>query len=408
MQLVERHVINRNHKHYKEIDNICFLSKNLYNAANYIIRQEFINNSKHLNYNAIQKLIQSNIDYKSLPAKVSQQVLMLLDKNWKSFFEAIKSYKKDPSKFLGRPKLPNYKDKVKGRNLVVYTMQAISKVKLIKSKIINPSKTTIEIETKIDYEFINQVRIIPKLNHYIIEVVYTSELVNLGLDKNNIAAIDLGLGNLATITSNVKDFKPVLINGRPIKSINHFFNKKKAKLASIIKIGTTKAMQKLCSKRNFKIDDYLHKCSRLIINHLITNNIGTLVIGKNDNWKQESNMGKRNNQNFIQIPHDRFIHQLKYKAELVEIKVIITEESYTSKASFLDLDTIPTYKKGIKHTFSGNRIQRGMYKSKSGIKFNADVNGSYNIMRKAIPNAFSNGIQDVVVHPVRLIILQTN
>nr|WP_236117019.1 IS200/IS605 family accessory protein TnpB-related protein [Hassalia byssoidea] len=140
---------------------------------------------------------------------------------------------------------------------------------------------------------------------------------------------------------------------------------------------------------------------------MVENNIGTLIIGKNDTWKQESNIGKRNNQNFVQIPHDRFIHQLKYKAALVGIKVLLTEESYTSRASFLDLDTIPTYKKGVQHTFSGKRIQRGMYRSKSGRLINADCNGSYNIIRKAIPNAFANGIEGAVVHPVRLN-LQTN
>ncbi|MDZ8259805.1 IS200/IS605 family accessory protein TnpB-related protein [Nostoc sp. ChiQUE01b] len=140
----------------------------------------------------------------------------------------------------------------------------------------------------------------------------------------------------------------------------------------------------------------------LVINHLVSNDIGTLIIGKNDAWKQDLNIGKRNNQNFTQIPHERFIHQLKYKAELAGIDVIITEESYTSKASFLDLDVISTYKKGIQHTFSGKRIQRGLYRTKSGKLVNADVNGYYNIIKKAISNAFSNEIEGFVVHPARL------
>lgn len=402
MQLSERHVINQNHEYYKEIDSLCFLSKNLYNAANYVIRQEFIKNFKYLNYNAVQKLMQSQVDYKALPAKVSQQVLILLDKNWKSFFEATKEYKKHPEKFLGRPKLPKYKDKVKGRNIVVYTVQAISKTKLNKNQIVNPSQTSIEIKTSIKYEVINQVRVVPKLNHYVVEIIYSNSICDLGLDKANIAGIDLGVSNLVTLTSNIKGDVPKIINGRPLKSINHYFNKTNAKLKSILGTRTSKKLQRLNTKRNFKINDYLHKASRFIINSLISSDIGTLVIGNNSNWKQSINIGKRNNQNFVQIPFEKLIHQLTYKAELVGITIVVTEESYTSKASFLDLDTIPTYRKGVKYTFSGKRIRRGMYKSKSEKLINADVNGSYNIIRKAFSKAFCNEIQDVVVHPVRL------
>ena len=402
MQLVERHVINKNHKHYQEIDRLSFLSKNLYNAANYLVRQEFIKHGKFLNYNSIQKALQNGIDYKALPAKVSQQILMGLDKNWQSFFQSVKAYWKHPELFLGRPNLPNYKDKVKGRNLLVYTIQAIGKKALKSKQLICPSQTSVEIKTSIKSEAVAQVRIIPKLNHYVVEVIYKQAIYDSGLDKSNVAGIDLGVDNLAAVTSNVIGFIPLVANGRPLKSINQYFNKKKAGLQSTVRHKTTNKIQKLCTKRNFKVDDYLHKASRLIINRLVNNNIGTLVVGKNDNWKQESNIGKRNNQNFVQIPHERLIHQLKYKAELVGIHVVATEESYTSQASFLDLDPIPAYKQGIKHTFSGKRIQRGMYKSKLNRKINADVNGSYNIIRKVVPKAFINGIEGVVVHPVRL------
>ncbi|MCC5616237.1 transposase [Nostoc sp. CHAB 5836] len=241
------------------------------------------------------------------------------------------------------------------------------------------------------------------MNHYILEVVYNVLVISENkLDKTKVAGVDLGLSNLAAITSNIEDFQPIIVNGNPLKSINQYFNKVKAKFQSIVKKGSTKKIQKLSTKRNLKVDDYLHKASRFVVNHLIAHGIGTLVIGKNDTWKQDLNIGKRNNQNFTQIPHERFVHQLKYKAELAGMKVILTEEFYTSKASFLDLDIIPTYKKGIQHTFSGKRIQRGLYKSKSGKLINADVSGSYNIIKKAIPNAFSNGIEGVVVHPVRL------
>jgi putative transposase len=399
MQLVERHIVKKYHPNYSEIDQICFLSKNLYNAANYLIRQALFKTGEIFNYNQVQKLLQSEVDYKQLPAKVSQQVLMVLDKNWKAFREATKAYHKNPSNFLGKPKLPKYKDKEKGRNLVVYTIQALSKVGLVKG-FIKPSQTKICLPTK--QTAIAQVRIVPKLNHYVIEVIYNKEEKEKLPNNNRIASIDLGLNNLASVTFNQAGLIPFLINGRPLKSINHFFNKRKSELQTILKTGTSKRLQKLCSKRNFKVDDYLHKGSRYLINKLVELNISTLVIGKNEGWKQELNIGSRNNQNFVQVPHSRFIEQLNYKAELEGITVIIAEESYTSKSSFLDQDEIPVYKKGVKNSFSGKRIKRGLYRSSDGSLINADVNGSLNILRKAIPKAFAEGIKGIVVSPVKV------
>lgn len=399
MRLVERHIIKNTHKHYQEIDQLCFLSKNLYNIANYLIRQSFFKTGIILNYDQTQKLLQTEFDYKNLPAKVSQQILMILDKNWKSFFQAQKAYQENPSKFLGRPRLPKYKHKEKGRNLLVYTIQALSKPFLAKG-LIKLSQTEIVFPTQA--KKIAQVRVIPKLNHYVIEVIYHQEEKPKQVDNKRIASIDLGLNNLATVTFNQAGLIPFLINGRPLKSINHFFNKKKAELQAILKNKTSKRLQTLCTKRNLKVDDYLHKASRYLINKLVELNIGTLVIGKNEGWKQELNIGSQNNQNFTQIPHTRFIEQLTYKAQLEGISVIIQEESYTSKSSFLDQDVVPKYKKGEKHSFSGNRIKRGLYKSAEGILINADVNGSLNILRKAIPNAFADGIKGIVVSPVKV------
>ncbi|MDD1419106.1 transposase [Dolichospermum sp. ST_sed1] len=399
MKLAERHIIKKTHKNYQEIDRLCFLSKNLYNAANYLIRQSFFETGKILNYNQTQKLLQSEFDYKNLPAKVSQQILIILDKNWKAFFQAQKADQENPSKFLGKPKLPKYKHKENGRNLLVYTMQALSKPFLSKG-FIKLSQTEIVFPTQA--KEIAQVRVIPKLNHYVIEVIYHQEEKPKQVDNKRIASIDLGLNNLASVTFNQAGLIPFLINGRPLKSINHFFNKKKAELQAILKNKTSKRLQTLCTKRNLKVDDYLHKASRYLINKLVELNIGTLVIGKNEGWKQELNIGSKNNQNFTQIPHTRFIEQLTYKAQLEGISVIITEESYTSKSSFLDQDVLPKYKKGEKYSFSGKRIKRGLYKSALGILINADVNGSLNILRKAIPNAFADGIQGIVVSPVKV------
>ncbi|WP_293314512.1 transposase [Microcoleus sp. PH2017_08_TRC_O_A] len=333
MQLTERHIIKSKERRFVQIDELAFKSKNLYNAANYVLRQSFIYGWGYVNYNEMNRLMKSHAAYKAMPAKVSQQILMLLDKNWKSFFEALKAYKKDASKFTGRPKLPKYKDKVKGRNILVYTIQAISSRQL-KNGIIKLSGTEILIKTKVNPERICQVRLVPKCDAYVIEVIY-DEPESTASSNNFVASIDLGLDNLAALTSNQPGFIPLLINGRPLKSINQFYNKRSSQLQSQLKgeRKTSPRLQRLTRCRNQKVDNYLHHTSRLIVELLTANQIGTLVIGKNAQWKTEINLGKRTNQNFVSIPHARLIEMLEYKARLVGIKVIVQEESYTSKSS---------------------------------------------------------------------------
>lgn len=408
MQLTERHIISKSHSYFKELDLIAFLSKNLYNKANYIIRQEFISTSKEkesgsrdkanwIRYNQLQKQLQNDkdFDYYQLPTKVSQHVLRLLDKNWLSFFKSIRDWNKNPSKYTGRPKLPKYKNKKNGRSVLVYTIQAISK-KELKDGIVLLSGTSIKIKTK--QKDIQQVRIIPKINHYIIEVIYNKkEIKNENLDKTKIAGIDLGLNNLATVTSNINGLNPIIINGRPLKSINQYYNKKKAKLQSFVGDKSSNRITKITNKRNRKVDDYIHKSSRLIVNYMASNNIGTLVIGKNKKWKTEINIGKINNQAFVSIPHAKFIQMIKYKCELIGINVIITEESYTSKCSFIDFENLNKH-----DNYLGKRKHRGLFISKNGTKINADCNGSGNIIRKEFPNAFANGIEGVVVRPIKI------
>ena len=407
MQLVERHIINKNHSFYNELDSIGFLSKNLYNKANYIIRQEFISTSKEkelgkrdkanwIRYNKLQKKLQDDkdFDYTQLPAKVSQHVLRLLDKNWVSFFKSIRDWKKNPSKYTGQPSLPKYKNKTNGRGVLIYTIQAISKTELQKGFVLL-SGTKIRIRTK--QNKIQQVRIVPKIGHYVIEVIYNKKLIiNEKLNKNRIAGGDLGLNNLVAITSNQK-VVPLLINGRPLKSINQFYNKKKAQLQSYVGDKTSIRLTKLTNKRNRKVDNYLHNASKIIVDHLILNEFGVFIIGKNKQWKTEINIGKRNNQAFVNIPHARFIQMIQYKCKLVGIEVIVTEESYTSKCSFIDNEE-------MKHQeeYLGVRKHRGLFISKNKIKINADCNGSGNIIRKEFPNAFANGIEGVVVHPIMI------
>lgn len=396
MQVVEKHIVDKNHYLFRDVDRLCFLSKNLFNYANYLIRQKFIFEGKYLNYNSVQKLCQGTPDYVALPAKVSQQVLLRLHEGWQSFFAACTEYKEKPQKFLGRPKFTKYKHKTQGRNVFTYTNQAVSK-DWLKKGVIHLSKTSIFLPTSVKQ--VCQIRIVPKMYHYAIEVVYEKQETRAEQEIGAIAGIDIGLNNLATITSTQKEFRPLLINGRPLKSINAYYNKKKARLQSQIQgeIQTSSSIQKLTHKRNCKVDNYLHNASRFIINHLVANSCGTLVIGKNDCWKQEINLGKRNNQNFASIPHARFIEMLTYKAQLAGIKVIVTEESYTSKCSFLDNESISKHEK-----YQGQRIKRGLFRSSSGTLINADVNGSANIIKKAFPNAFAEGIQGVVVRPVRI------
>lgn len=427
MYLVEKHRINKSHSLFKEIDNLCFLSKNLYNRANYLVRQEFIETSKlkesgltetaiYFNYNSINRMMIDNndVDYCALPRKVSNQVLMSLDSNWTSFFRSIKDYVKCPSKYNGKPSLPKYKHKTKGRYFLKYEKGAIS-TKLLKKGIIKLSKTNIEIPfialQKDNNLSLIEVRIVPKLNNYVIEIVYEKKEEKYDLDYNNILGIDLGINNLMTLTSNIKGLKPEIVNGRPLKSINQYYNKQLSKFKSQLpyykegeQLKTSNKIKSLTTKRNSKVDDYLHKASKYIIDYCLMNNIGTIVIGKNKQWKNEINLGSKNNQNFVQIPFNKLISFIDYKGYLKGILVVVREESYTSKASFIDLDEIPTYSKNseIEYKFSGKRIIRGMYRSKEGRKINADVNGSYNIIRKEFPNCFADGIEGVAVHPVRV------
>jgi putative transposase len=403
MQLVEQHVLDQQDARYAVIDTAAFASKNLYNAALYLVRHSFIHQGIYLSYPEVYHQMKVHEAYRFLPTKVSQQVMKLLDKNWKSYFAACKAYAEDPGKFLGHPKLPQYKDKQKGRNILVYTSQAISRSGL-KRGVIVPSGLPVEIETQ-HASTVDCVRIVPRHGYYVVEVVYEQERVPAPLDTSLYAAIDIGLNNLAMLTSNKVGFVPRLVNGRPVKSINQFYNKQREHIQK--QLGktqqTSRRMEHLTNKRTRKIDHYLHNASKRIVELLVHEQIGTLVIGKNINWKQEMNTGKRNNQNFVQVPHARFISMLTYKCKLVGIRVIETEESYTSKASFLDMDDMPTYGECKQEPLlSGRRVKRGLYQSAEGYRYNADVNGSYNILRKVAPDAFGQGSRGCVVHPLPL------
>lgn len=386
----------------KELSTLCHLSKNLYNQANYVVKQEYIATGNWIKgFDLIEKCKEFE-NYKLLNAQSAQQIIRLVDKNWTSFFASIKEWKKHPDKFLGMPKMPHYKPK-DGEAILVFTNQ---QAHIKKGHLTFTKKLPLKIKTRRSGK-INQVRIIPKGIHYICEIVYEKQSEEGEINKRwyakrvnskRIIGIDLGLRNVVTIANNIGEI-PIIIKGGVLKSINQFYNKEKAQLQSIynkqgIKFGTR--MSQLNSKRNYKIKDTMHKISRYTIDYCLENNIGTIVIGKNDNWKQEANMGTRNNQNFVQIPHFKLIQMLQYKAEAEGITVKLQQESHTSKCSFLDSEPICHQEK-----YKGVRFSRGLFRSANGTILNSDVNGAYNIIRKAIPDAFAKGIEGVGLHPIR-------
>ena len=382
MNLTETHQIRPNHKLYSICDELCFKSKNLYNAALFEFRQSFFDKELDtLTWQNINRIFnQSNqFDYRELPSKVSNTVLKKLGNNISSFWSLVKK-----SDYDKKVRLPKYLHKTDGRFIVEFNKQTFSNKRDENNNlIICKSSLDLRIPTKVEKP--QQVRIIPKSGCYVIEVVY--EVEENRLKKNQrVAAIDLGLNNLATVVTNNGD-NPILISGRKIKSINQYYNKMTSKKNSLLpyNVFTSKSLDRLWLKRNNKISYEIHKVTKFLANYFDERDVSKVIIGNNSGWKNGINLGKRNNQNFVNIPYTKFINQLTYKCQLLGITVIVREESYTSKASFLDYDEIPNYKEGAKYKFSGKRIKRGLYRSTTR-KINADVNGAYNIIVKENPN----------------------
>ena len=377
MRLVEQHIIKSNNRYYKDLKELCRKSKNLYNTTLYSIRQHFFETKSYLPYVQVDKMFKetNNDDYRDLPSQTSQQTMRMVDSNFKSFFKLLKM--KQNGKYNKKVQIPKYLDK-EGYFTLSYTNQQLGKnilsgtIKLPLSNIqFRTNKTNVKL-----------VRFIPHSSYIVMEVVYEVKDIEMLKDNNRYVGIDLGINNLATITSNVS--QSYIVNGRPVKSINQYYNKVKAKLQSQLKDKRiSKRIQRLTFKRNCKIKDYFHKSTSYIVNQLVSDSINTVVIGQNKDWKQDINIGTKNNQSFTSIPHSMFINMLKYKCRLKGINIVCIEEPYTSKSSFLDSDPIPSLK-DEKVNFSGKRIKRGLYQSSSGSIINADVNGSLNILRKFV------------------------
>lgn len=384
VQRVERHIIRKGRYNYQEIQNVCHLSKNLYNYVNYILRQSFFETGTIPGeYEISSQLAKENqADFRALPSNVSQQTIKLVFKAWQSFFRALKVYKKDKSRFKSNPKPPKYKDK-KGYFVAVFNYTCSR----IKNQQIHFVKDVIQpIITKTST--IRQVRLIPSTACFIVEVVYEKDVQVTEKVAGSVAAIDLGLNNFVTFLDNQGN-KPFIINGKGIKSYNQNFNKKKAELQSKLpkNVYSSRQLLQLNFKRNMFIQDFIHQASSIILKTLLARKIETLVIGYNENWKQNITLGKRTNQQFVQIPYKTFVDKLMYKCEDYGIKVTLTEESYTSKVDHVAGEEMHKHKK-----YKGKRIHRGLFLSSTGIVINADVNGALGIMRKV----FSESAKQIV------------
>ena len=414
--LVEKHIIKSNDARYAILDKYAHLSNNIYNQALYRFRQAFFK-GKWLSYEKLDKSFKQSFNqkdcmlYRSMKSvHLAQQILKLVNQNMTSWNKARKAYLKAPQKFTGKPKIPKYKSKG-GKNIVIVDNQT---AKLRANGIVEiPVMDSLKIKLQHkETNKIQQVRVIPKNNTFVIEIVYkTNKVIDYKEDNGRYLTIDPGLDNAFTLASNVKGFKPVIINGRPLKSVNQYYNKQKARLTRIYDLSkqnrNTKRLNKLDFYRNQKMLKFAYEASKRIVEIALSHELNTIVIGKNKGQKRSSNMGKRINQNFIGIPHQKMIEMIEYKANLAGIVVIQANEAYTSQTSFLD-NEIPINQNGDKARKRKGlspvkrRVKRGLFKSNKGILINADVNGALQILRKVVLNAFADGIDGIGLVPVKL------
>ncbi len=381
------------------LDEITFRSKNLFNVATYTIRQRFFETKKWIRYYELWKMLKDHEAYQHLQRMCGshppQQVLKQVDRNFKSFFKAIKVWKQTPSKFTSIPKLPHYKRK-NGKNIVYFTSlqcRLRDGSVLLTQKMLNFGFPKIPT----DLTTVKGVRIIPFGDRYNIELIYNFKPQDLHLTKAHVLGIDLGLTNIVTASDNIGN-TPLLIKGGVLKSINQFYNKELAKYKSLAKLCNgkhlTNRILKIHRKRNNKVRDFFHKTSRKIVKYCIDHDIGTIVLGYNEGWKQNINIGKKNNQHFVAIPFLKLIQQIEYKSEMVGITVVRISEEYTSQMC-----------SGCGIVKKSNRKHRGLYVcSACGLVLNADVNASKNILQKGVPNSIWLGDRGRLNRPAVLVI----
>ena len=389
---VKQQIKHLSKEDYKSIKELCHIAKNLTNEAIYNVRQYYFTENKFLKYEKNYTLLKSSPNYKELNSNIAQQILKEVDGSFKSFFGLIKLAKQGKYSFKDC-KLPRYLPKDG------YTTLVIGFVRLNGNKLILPfsnnfKKTHKVVEITIPPVLLDkkvkEIRILPKANarYFEIQYIYETECIQRNLNTQNALALDLGVNNLVTAVSSTG--KSFIVDGKRLKSINQWFNKENARLQSIKdkqRFGKkpTNRQKAIARDCNNKVNDYMNKAARMIIDYCINNDIGTLIAGYNVTFQRNSHIGKQNNQNFVNIPYGRLRDKLAYMCELNGITYVEQEESYTSKASFWDKDNIPVYNNDNpkEYEFSGNRVHRGLYETANGKTFNADINGALNIMRKS-------------------------
>lgn len=386
MLLVERHHIPGT----PEIVELCRVARRLYNKCNYILRQTHFRGERLPDFNGLYEQVRNEESYSNLHnTKTAKQTIRQCYQDWMSYFAALKAYYQDKSKFLRKPKPPGYK---KDLAQIIYYKETIRKAPL-REGIITPTNDLFQIRSEKARECdFQQVVITPKKFGFIIEVRYKviKNERRERIRRHGICSIDIGVSNLMAITSDKPELSPLLVNGRVLKSINQIYNKSQTK----------KALQ----KRYWRLENYFHHASKFLIEWCRSNRIGTIIIGRNTGWKNGSKMSRKSSQNFQSIPFYKFLEKVLYKAEFAGIKVVFTEEAYTSKASYLDRDPIPPFEKGVKPPkFSGKRM-KGLFRRDDGSMLNADVNGSANIGRKVInnPEFLRRVDRSLAARPVRI------
>ena len=405
MQLTERHLIKPSHELYRTLDDLTFKAKNLYNHGLYLYRQSYFEHKENpetpiLTWEAIDKNLrkQGHSDVRALPSKVANAVLKNLGENITSFWKLVRL--KNKGKLAQKPHLPHYLHKAEGRYPLSFNYQTFGKKRGANNELfLCPKGLNLPIPTKVTNP--KQVRIVPNHNNFIIEVIYDAK-ESAPKSTSKYAGIDLGVDNFATITFSTQN-QPLIIKGLELKSINQGYNRLISKAQELLpdSLKTSKPIRRLWSRRSWILKTKIHQMTAFLATLFDEMEIEKVFIGKNSGWKQRLPFGKKVKQRFAYLPYETFIEQLQYKCKLRGITVVIQEESYTSKASFLDNDDIPVYGETKNPQFSGHRIKRGLYRTGNGQLINADVNGSYNILRKGlISNNHSLQMDNPLIHPL--------
>lgn len=374
---VERHYT----KDDPELHRLCSISKELYNQCNYYLRHAFFTGDRPYDLGALVNLVKDEPCFKTLHnTKTAKQTIRKLLTDWSNYRKALTAYKKDPCKFVRSPKPPYYKDKLAQVVFYAETIKGGQSGKVLNRLV--ATNNCFDVPVKPGWK---QVVVTPKTFGFVIEVQYQEDKPKKPRPGTRTAAIDLGVNTLCAITTDQR--LPLLVNGRTVKSINQWYNKRPCK--------------NRLRKRYWRLENYFHHVSKLVVKHCVASGVGRLVVGKNDGWKCSPRLGRVQNQGFQSIPFDNLLGKIGYKAEAAGVKVEYTEEAYTSQASFLNRDPLPAYQAGVKPVFSGKRVHRGLYQS-GCFRLNADVNGSYNVGRKVIGDAFGIADRSLAARPVRV------